>query len=66
MKLVKSAAADQVQVYKLMVNKHEKGTPTKFSVTPSETVKQVLIYVAAFSYELTMEAVFSFEASVNF
>jgi len=39
MKLVKSAVADQVQVYKVMANKHEKGTPTKFCVTPSETVK---------------------------
>jgi len=39
MKLVKSAVAEQVQVYKLMAKKHENGMPTKFSVTPSETVK---------------------------
>jgi len=35
---VKSAVADQVSVYKLMANKHENGTPTKWSVTPSETI----------------------------
>jgi hypothetical protein len=39
MKLAKSTVADHVTVYKLMANKHDNGTPTKFSVTPIETIK---------------------------